>query len=767
MVFSLSLPRPDTSAWLVATKLHPPLLRSDTIRRPQLEAALSRSVSTLPLTLLSAPAGYGKTTLLALLPHLLPDRKIAWVSLDEEDNDPIRFLGLVTTALQRLHPDCGRSVWTWLAGGGADSASVKRAAGALAGDVLTCLPDPFVLVLDDLHTVMEPAVHVALEYLLEHLPPQMHIAVGTRHDPPLRLARLAARRQLAELRRPDLGFRPDETRLLLNDTLGLSLAPADVAALQERTEGWPAGLCLLAGPLGRLGSLADRARFMAAVTHSERQALDFLAEEVLAALDSDRRDFLLRTSVLMEMTPSLCRALTGREDAGQVLEQLYRQNLTIASITAEAEGEPVYRHHALFARLLARQLERELPGEIVELHRRAALAQVTPGRAIYHSLAAGLWEQAADLMARSGMELLSRGMTETIRQWHRALPAQTQALHPRLTVLMARCEIQNGEYAAAERLLIQARTAFADAGDTAGECEAVSSLITLAIQHDDRPQAGALVARALELPKPPQGQVAARLARAWLHEGNGEWEACRAAMAEALAIPRATGSRMAAFVGLTYMTAPMIAVPGCLELVEQFCADLEPLVPPGSALRLGADELAAWTLLLRGHRDEALARARAADALRRQIGGWPVLGCDAALLVALLCPDQAEAVAAAEMLVQRAAQAPRSRQSFYLHGAAAVLARAGRRADPPATALPAHAAALLAPSASPGAGPDPLTQREEDVLRLLVAGYTNRQIGSELFITEETVKSHVARILRKLDATSRTQAAMRGRELGF
>ncbi|HYG56605.1 MAG TPA: AAA family ATPase, partial [Symbiobacteriaceae bacterium] len=225
----------------MATKLHPPLVRSDTVRRPRLEEALGRAVSTLPFTLLSAPAGYGKTTMLAALPHLLPGHALAWITLDAEDNDPIRFVGLLTTALQRLHPDCGRSVWPWLSGGGTEGAGIKRAVGALINDILGCLPDPFILVLDDLHFVTEPAVHIALEYLLDHQPPQLHLAVGTRHDPPLRLARLAARRQLGELRRPDLSFSPDEARQLLNDTLGLSLSATEVTALQDRTEGWPAG----------------------------------------------------------------------------------------------------------------------------------------------------------------------------------------------------------------------------------------------------------------------------------------------------------------------------------------------------------------------------------------------------------------------------------------------------------------------------------------------------------------------------------------------
>ncbi|MFZ5817634.1 MAG: LuxR C-terminal-related transcriptional regulator [Bacillota bacterium] len=879
----------DSSAWLVATKLHPPLLRADTIRRPRLEEALRRSVSSLPVTLLSAPAGYGKTTMLAALPHLLPDHRLAWVTLDSDDNDPIRFVGLLASALQRLHPECGGSAWPWLSGGAGGGTDLKRAVGALISDILTLLPDPFILVLDDLHFVTEPAVYIALEYLVDHQPPQLRLALGTRHDPPLRLARLAARRQLAELRRPDLGFSPAEAHQLLNETLGLNLSEAEVSILQERTEGWPAGLCLLAGPLGRLG--ADRGQLLAGLAHAERYALDFLAEEVLRDLPEDLRLFLLQTSVLPEMTPSLCRAVTGREDAGAVLEALYRQNLTIASITAEAEGEPVYRHHALFARLLSRLLERELPGELADLHRRAARAQRTAGRAIAHYLAAGLWDEAAQLMLPAGMDLLQRGMAETVRGWYTALPAEVRERYPHLTIQMARCEIHRGDYAAAGPLLRRARERFVAAGDPEGEANAISPLITVSYATDDRTSAALYLERALQLPQNPMLAVSSRLARAWLHLADCDWEAIERCIREALAIIHESGSPTANLIGVTYLSAPLAAVPGCIEPVERYCAEAAAPSLPQTPWRLGAEELATWPLLWRGRTEEALARAEAAEGFRRRLGGYPFIGNDLPVVLNLLHTargDREAAGRAADCLVQRMEGAGRSRWMFHLHAAgramalldrmdearllhrrlaelpvnmplteylqqhlagllallegrqaeaAAALERAAglearlrnawvggsarllqarllleqgkaeaalaaaepvlatwERAGTPGFALPdgpailpvlrlaaqrgtraaARAlqlfprAATAAPAPSTATGlPEPLTHRECDVLRLLVAGRTNRQIGEELYITEETVKTHVAHILRKLDVTSRTQAAIRGRELGF
>lgn len=871
VVHTLSPFSADTSLWLVETKLHPPLLRRDTIRRPRLEEALCRAVSTEALTLLSAPAGYGKTTALAALPRLLPDLPLAWVTLDSEDNDPIRFLGLVTAAIQRLRPECGRSVWPQLSGG-ADGTALKRSVGALINDIAG-LPAPLLLVLDDLHLVTEPAIYVALEYLLDHLPAQLRLAVGTRHDPPLRLARLAARRQLAELRRPDLGFSRDESDRLLNQVLELGLGPDEVAVLQERTEGWPAGLCLLAGSIRRAESAAGRTQFLAAVADRERYAMEFLADETLRALPDDLYRFLLRTSVLPEMTPTLCRAVTGREDAGEVLDRLYRQNLTIASIGSEAAGEPVYRHHALFSRLLLRELERELPEEMTELHRRAARAQRRPGRAIVHYLSAGLWEEAAQLIAQTGMQLLHRGMAETVRNWYGALPPAVRAGHPHLVVIMARCEIHRGDYAAAERLLTQAREAFVASGDEAGEADAITSLITLTMQSGDRTATAARLERAQKLPLQPMGQVASLLARAWLHLAEGRWAASRSDIEAALAIPGSSGNRQADLVGITYMSAaPLVAVPGCLDAVQAYCAEAMALAPPNTAWRVGAAELAVWPLLLRGRFDEALAGAESAEGMRQNLGGYPFVGNDLPVLLAVLrlhSGDPEGAGRAAETLLQRLERAPRCKLGFYLHaagrtfallrrmeeakglcrrlsaledgldltaylrdhltglialvegrpkeafgpleraadmepnlpiargcGSARLLrARALNEQGPSDVAQKAVSSVLQewAEAGTPGAAlldgqaamtatrqvapsrareaapslPEPLTPREEEVLRLVVAGRTNRQIGQELFISEETVKSHVVHILRKMDVTSRTQAAIRGREMGF
>lgn len=883
--------RIETSTWLAATKLRPPAERSDTIKRPHLEAELKRAISTLPVTLLSAPAGYGKTTMLAAIPRLLPDYPLAWITLDPEDNDPALFLRLLVAALSELHPDCGKSALPWISAGATDSESVKKATGAIINDVMERLPDPFVLVLDDLHSITEPAVFTALEYLLSHQPPQMRLAIGTRYDPPLRLARLAGRRELAEIRRADLGFTEHETEQLLNGVLGLGLSGPEVSVVQERTEGWPAGLCLLSGHISRMGPATGGSPSGLSLIRSDRFALDFVSEEVLQNLPGDLRRFLLQTSILPEMTPSICRAVTGREDSGQVLETLYRQNLTIAAIESEEAGEPVYRHHALLARLLSRLLEQEMPGDIAELHRRAALAEKTPGRAISHYLAAGFWDEAARLMVESGAELLALGMSETLHKWCNALPVEERRKHPRLTVLLGRCEIHRGNYSAAAPLLKSACDAFVAAGDVNGEAATVPSLITLAFQNNDRETASSLVDRAMALPLNHMGKMSALLARSWLRISSSDWDGARADFTQALSLLESTGDRPAALMGVTYVVASGIyAVPGCLDLAARFGSAASKLASPDTALALGGDEIGLWPVLCAGQVDEALAMAEDIERRRQRIPGYPVLGNDATVVLSILRLTRGETKAAgdaADRLLHRISNAAQTKRPFYLHAAGRAMAFAGQLAqakellnrlsgaddglpftmylkshleglltlvsgrrdeasaaleqaaeresllpiawaggsarllkarlmldegqaeaaasvladvltewelegclgrvllDAPAI-LPvlsyaakagdsaaARALALLPPLRVTGGGTPPsdltklLTSRECEVLKLIVAGRTNREIARELYVTEDTVKSHVAHILRKLDVTSRTQAAIRGRELGL
>lgn len=894
----------NTLEWCIATKFHPPLVRSDIIRRPYIEEELCSLVTALPLTLLSAPAGYGKTTLLSALPSLLPNYPLAWISLEAEDNDPVRFIGLLITALQKLHPECGTSVWPVISGEGVSGSGMKRAIAMLINDIVDFIPEPFILVLDDLHSVTEPAVYVALDYLLDHLPTNLHVVIGTRNDPPLRLARLAACRQMGELRRADFSLNKDETHKLLNSTFGLGLSDDEVDILQTRTEGWPGVLCLLASPLLRMNTIEHRAQFMAALKHTERQAMDFLSEEILLNLPKDVKLFLMQTSILSEMTPSNCQAVTGCENAADILAELYRRNLAIASLTVNTEDEPLYRYHALFAQLLAQQLEREMPDEITELHRKAAEVQKTPGRAVSHYFSAGLWDEAAQLMVHCGMQLLLLGMSETFRRWYNNLPIETRRSYPYLAVILARCEIHYGDYTSARKLLNEARKAFIIKDDTNGEADTLTSLITLSYESNDRISASAYIKRALELPLNPMGQMAVYLAQAWLCTYDCDWECARINIQKGLSIPSSTNDRRADIIGITYMNAPLASLPGCIELTEEYCAEVSSFSGLDTAWYLRAQELGTWPMIWRGNIDEALKRANAAEGLRQKLSGHLYIGNDLPLLLSVIYiakGDFTSAGKAVYTLVQRADKAGRSRMMFHVHAAGRTLALLGRYEEAQLMQkkletmlddnylvthyLFNHLKGLIAllqkdaeafnilqcaselelelpmshvggsarllqgllllnqgnsgrafdlvypilnkwsNASTPGFvifdGPiiipvlkmaiqndivgaarmlnlfseniaksesllpvmedsisleneipkeqlmNPLTLRECDVMKLLADGLTNNQISEELYISKETVKSHMEHIFNKLDVHSRSQAVIRARELNL
>ena len=380
-------------SWLAHTKFVPPQLREDLVSRKRLLDKLLSAVTANSLTLLSAPAGYGKTTLLASLPNAFPDLAFVWIALEEEDNDLMRFFTSLILALQRLDPTYGRNTQALLASLPNPAVETRHVISILINETLEDLPKT-IIVLDDLHLITEPAVHASLDYLLERKPPQMHLVVAARYDPPLSLARLRARGQLAEFRIPELRFTNDEAKLFLNEKQCLDLSPAELNKFQLRAEGWAAGLRLLAGSLNQINSAMDRSAFIDDLALTDSYVFDFLAEEVLKRQEPEIREFLLEICILQEITPSLCKALTGRDDAQAMLEALYRRNLFL---TQAGETGKVYRYHALFAEFLRSQLEQEMPERIIELHRRAAEAQKTtaPARAIAHYLSAELWEDAA------------------------------------------------------------------------------------------------------------------------------------------------------------------------------------------------------------------------------------------------------------------------------------------------------------------------------------------------------------------------------------
>ncbi|MBI3760447.1 MAG: hypothetical protein HY260_01105 [Chloroflexi bacterium] len=692
-------PPPD---WLAQTKLHPPRLRDDIIPRPRLLAALRDAVAARPLTILSAPPGYGKTTLLAALalevskvpevPEVSKVSKVskvdnsalltlgtldtshfplgtspAWLSLDEADNDPVHFLTAVIAALQRLDPDCGAAALSLLkTNPGAD---VRRVVAALINDLLSRLqgaptshqplpPDLYVLILDDLHLITERAIYAALDYWLERLPPSMRLVIATRHDPPLALARLRARGELAEIRLADLRFTPEEMTALLNDRLRLGLSPGDLAALQSRTEGWAAGLRLLALSLGHFPSPVHRAAFIGHLSQTDRYVFDFLADEVLNRQPPDVRTFLLETSILSELTPPLCQAVTGRGDAEAILEDLYRRNLFLVAVDAPSRLQDAptppppstshfalptshfYRYHALFAQFLRQRLERELPDRVIELHRRAAEAykrsvgMSLPYRAIGHYLAGEMWEEAAQTIERLPREFLMQGLVDTVRGWILALPAAAREAHPDLTVMLAACALLTGEIETAKPLLERIWQNFERTGDERKKEEggALTNLAIGAFLQADFGRCGELIRRALPLPLSRFDLAQLLMLRAWLRLFDSDWTQANADFEAALTVAEEAPEPEALIVLTFHLKPDFAALPGGLERIERFCQRAAPLAgDQPSPLRLSLDELAVFVHFWRGRPDEAIRLGENVLALIEQTGSTPLVGLTAAI----------------------------------------------------------------------------------------------------------------------------------------
>ena len=335
---------PQTS--LLAAKLHAPASRTQFLARPHLVAQLHAGLAG-ALTLISAPAGFGKTTLLTqwIAETRLP---VAWLALDPEDNQPARFLTYLIAAIQTLHPQIGATALTLLQT--PQPAVPEAILTMLSNDVMREAIGDFAVVLDDYHLIEAPPIHRSLTLLLEHLPPSMHIVIVTRADPPLPLARLRARGQLCEVRASDLRFATAEAGTFLQQAVGRDLEPATIAAIHNRTEGWVTGLQLAA--LALRGS-ADVSAFLTAFTGSHRFVLDYLSEEVLAQQPAPVLAFLLQTAILNQLNASLCDAVTGQAGSQAMLETLDQANLFLIALDQERHW---YRYHHLFADVLRNRL---------------------------------------------------------------------------------------------------------------------------------------------------------------------------------------------------------------------------------------------------------------------------------------------------------------------------------------------------------------------------------------------------------------------------
>jgi LuxR family transcriptional regulator, maltose regulon positive regulatory protein len=734
---------------LLWTKLWPPRSRAGLVHRAELESLLQAGMGG-KLCLVDAPAGFGKTTLLAHWRAAGGDR-VAWVSLDEGDNDPTRFWLYVVEALRTVEPGIGARALEALR---RPSADLYRVVLPSLLNELRAVGSPLYLVLDDYHLVVDGACHRTLGFFLDHLPVGAHVVLSTRADPPLPLARMRANGELAEIRVAELRFTGEEASALLNGSMGLQLATEDVERLAERTEGWAAGLYLAGLSLrGR----KEPSAFIASFHGDNRHIADYLAAEVLARQPDPIRTFLLRTSVLERLSGPLCDAVLQAEGSAGVLLELERSNQFMVPLDDHREW---YRYHHLFAELLRLDLADRDAALIPVLHRRAAAWHRAAGNveeAIHHASAAGDLAEAASLIARHWLTYWRRGQRVTVARWLNGLPEETILAHPPVAYVAAWIR----GYSGASKRQTEDRLAAVEREGYEGPLpDGVSSLAfganlaRAALLFDDVGRSATEARRALELAGP---------------DSLPFWWMAQAALGHALYLSRQSAE-----------TRPQLE-----ELVRRVPAAAQPV-----AVVIALAVLS----LIAGDQDDdraamALARRATSTAEAQGLSLEPLCGIAYAALGRALARqgELAEAQAQLEralelaqidsMLVQRAFAllllAPVRRGRGDLPGARALVQRARELieefADPGVLpALLEQAEQTLTPAPRRRVEPDaPLTERELAVLRLLATRLSTREISGELYVSVNTVRTHVKAVYRKLQATNRAEAVARARELGL
>ncbi|MDQ2714556.1 MAG: LuxR C-terminal-related transcriptional regulator [Chloroflexota bacterium] len=411
------------SSPLLQTRLHIPPLRAKLVPRPRLAAFIEQALES-KLLLLSAPAGYGKTTLLSAWAHE-SSWPVAWFSLDSADNDRTRFLTYLIHALQHVREQVGKITLDLLTSQQAQSTEMLLI--PLVNEFLSA--PRMILVLDDYHVIEEQRIHEALLFLLEHLPESLHLIIATRTDPPLPLARLRARHQLRELRTSELRFRREESAAFLTESMDLPLQEETIVMLDERNQGWITGLQLAA--LSLQGQTQQPIKTLTGIHHF---VFDYLAEEVMQHLSAPLQEFLLKTSVLTHLQASLCEAVTGQESSQHQLELLERTNLFLTPLDAERTW---YHYHPLFAEFLQKRLNQSAPERIPDLVTRASIwceQHHYPDEAIQYALAAEQYLRAAQLMAHHARTLLAKRELSTLLHWVEKLPTDIIQTQPQLCI---------------------------------------------------------------------------------------------------------------------------------------------------------------------------------------------------------------------------------------------------------------------------------------------------------------------------------------------
>jgi LuxR family maltose regulon positive regulatory protein len=599
------------------TKFRAPRVRKDVLARPALLDRMNRSIADNPVTLLCAPGGSGKTTLLAQWlsqadRHTVP----LWVNVDTDDNDTHRLCAALIQALEPLQLTWAIDRDALLANVAGSGPQRRAALAAMVNALCTTSAERVVLVLDDLHRIENPEAFELLDALIERLPDHVAVVLGSRIEPPLSLARWRVHGELGAFAPDDLRFSTDEAAALAEARFGDAMDEASVREALLRTRGWAAGLLLMLQ--SRAGSLAVKERAAPDAGESNRHLFGYFAQEVLDELPPHLQDFVLRSSILIELSPGMCELLTGRVDARQVLDSLYRRNLFL---TAVDEMTPVLRFHDMFREFLEGELARRDPELKRELHECAAAAETVDSRAIYHLLAAQRWEEAMARIEQAGKERIAHGGIATVERWIDALPPEIRMGSAAVGYLRGTCSWFRWDWPRTKSELV--RAVDGPQGRVA-DSERVTALFHLidALNSSGSVEAARVrVEQAARQPLDLQGKAELALQQAWCATPAGQLdevarysrEYVDVVATDPAAICAATADRIHCVI---------IGIPGISATFERFFTLFQqvrgavPLPWHISALTVGA-----WAHLWRGRREELLATIDQAEKLQQQFGG--------------------------------------------------------------------------------------------------------------------------------------------------
>jgi LuxR family maltose regulon positive regulatory protein len=748
---------------IISTKLHVPKLPKALVPRPRLIDRLKAGARG-KLILVSAPAGFGKTSLIAeWVNQCMGDCLVSWLHLDDSDNELIRFLSYLIAALQIHQKDLGEAALSGLQS--MPPVPIEAALTSLINEIDSLQGDQ-ILIFDDYHLIENASIHQAVGFLIEHLPAQMCLVIATRIDPPLPLHRLRARGEMTEIREQELRFSREETRSLLEGILQAKLSPGDITVLENRLEGWAAGLQMVA--LSMQGR-QDVHQFIASFSGSHRFIMDYLSEEIYNQQPPHIQKFLLKTSILERLSGPLCDYLLGENLGGQgegqeippareTLEYLEHANLFLLPMDDERVW---YRYHHLFANLLRQRLRQTWPEEIPDLQRRASdwfAAQGYFEEAFQYALAADDLQAAAQIVEEQGLSLLKEGAVANLSSWFNKLPAEMITERPWLSVIFSWILLLTRNPDLIEGYLSAAEQGANNLTDSAGLYGNIAAIRAYATAIGGNVEMAIEQAhKALELL--PQTDLSTRSVVSFVLGGvyylQGDMPGALEAMDEASQYGERSGNIHVAVSALSSQGGILISLGKLSEAEEIYRRGLNlGTSRSGRPLPITAGIYSGLARCSLARRDLQTARefAHTGFELGEQ---W-------------LNPDsQVNCLLTLAQVAQFEGNYPEAQQALEQAKHLAATYDLTPGTEPLIKNVESSIRAQKVGRASQGLLIGPLSERELEVLGLMAEGRSNPEIAAELIIALGTVKAHTSSIYRKLDARSRTEAVLRAKEIGL